>query len=74
MMQADACDHHIYLETNKLEEGADFDNPAHILSYVLAEDVATEFTIFETMHYDALYTILAGGGTWDGGDPFKTGQ
>jgi len=34
----------------------------------------TEFTIFETMHYDALYTILAGGGTWDGGDPFKAGR
>jgi endoglucanase len=32
----------------------------------------TEFTIFETMHYDALYTILAGGGTWDGADPFLT--
>jgi len=34
----------------------------------------TEFTIFETMHYDALYTILAGGGTWDGRDPFSTEQ
>ncbi len=31
----------------------------------------TEFTIFETMHYDALYTILAGGGKWNGKDPFK---
>lgn len=31
----------------------------------------TEFTIFETMHYDALYTVLAGGGKWDGTDPFK---
>ncbi len=30
----------------------------------------TEFTIFETMHYDALYTILAGGGVWNGSDPF----
>ncbi len=30
----------------------------------------TEFTIFETMHYDALYTILAGGGAWNGSDPF----
>ena len=29
-----------------------------------------EFTIFETMHYDALYTVLAGGGKWDGSDPF----
>ncbi len=30
-----------------------------------------EFTIFETMHYDALYTVLAGGGKWDGKDPFR---
>ena len=31
-----------------------------------------EFTIFETMHYDALYTILAGGGKWNGKDPYET--
>lgn len=30
-----------------------------------------EFTIFETMHYDALYTILAGGGKWNGRNPFE---
>ena len=30
-----------------------------------------EFTIFETMHYDALYTILAGGGKWNGNNPFE---
>jgi endoglucanase len=30
-----------------------------------------EFTIFETMHYDALYTVLSGGGKWNGKDPFK---
>ncbi|MGD2034231.1 MAG: hypothetical protein PVF73_04185, partial [Bacteroidales bacterium] len=30
----------------------------------------TEFTIFETMSHDALYTILAGGGKWNGTDPF----
>jgi endoglucanase len=29
-----------------------------------------EFTIFETMHYDALYTIIAGGGKWNGADPY----
>lgn len=29
-----------------------------------------EFTIFETMHYDALYTVLSGAGKWDGNDPF----
>jgi endoglucanase len=29
-----------------------------------------EFTIFETMHYDALYTVLAGGGKWDGRNLF----
>jgi endoglucanase len=32
----------------------------------------TEFTIFETMHYDALYTILAGGGKWSGVNPYET--
>ena len=30
-----------------------------------------EFTIFETMHYDALYTVIAGPGKWDGTDPFS---
>jgi endoglucanase len=29
-----------------------------------------EFTIFETMHYDALYTVLAGAGKWDGKNPY----
>jgi len=31
----------------------------------------TEFTIFETMHFDALYTVLAGGGKWSGDDPWN---
>ncbi len=31
----------------------------------------TEFTIFETMQYDALYTILAGGGKWNNKNPFE---
>lgn len=30
-----------------------------------------EFTIFETMHYDALYTVIAGGGKWDQSDPYR---
>jgi endoglucanase len=30
----------------------------------------TEFTIFETMSHDALYTVLANGGKWNGSDPF----
>ena len=30
-----------------------------------------EFTVFETMHYDVLYTVLSGGGIWDGSDPFE---
>ena len=30
-----------------------------------------EFTIHQTMSHDALYTILSGGGTWNGADPFK---
>jgi hypothetical protein len=29
-----------------------------------------EYAIFATMHYDALYTILAGGGKWDGMNPY----
>jgi len=32
-----------------------------------------EFTIFETMHYDALYTVIAGGRKWDGTNPFNSG-
>ena len=30
-----------------------------------------EFTIFESMAFDGLYTILAGGGKWNKKDPFK---
>jgi hypothetical protein len=30
----------------------------------------TEFTIFETLQHDALYTVLANGGKWNGIDPF----
>ncbi len=30
-----------------------------------------EFTIFETMTHDALYTVLANGGKWNGENPFK---
>jgi hypothetical protein len=30
-----------------------------------------EFAIFTNLHYDALYTILAGGGKWDGTNPFN---
>ncbi|NLO01825.1 MAG: hypothetical protein GX126_05825, partial [Bacteroidales bacterium] len=29
-----------------------------------------EFTIFETLTHDALYTVLANGGKWNGKDPF----
>ena len=29
-----------------------------------------EFTIFETLAHDALYTVLAGGGKWNGSDPY----
>ncbi len=31
----------------------------------------TEFTIFETMQYDALNTVLSGGGKWNGKNPFE---
>jgi len=34
----------------------------------------TEFTIFETMSHDALYTVLSGEGKWDGKDPFLPGE
>lgn len=30
-----------------------------------------EFTIFETMTHDALYTVLSNGGKWNGEDPYK---
>lgn len=30
-----------------------------------------EFTIFETMTHDALYTVLSGGGKWNKADPFN---
>jgi endoglucanase len=30
-----------------------------------------EFTIFETLTHDALYTVLAGGGKWSGEDPYS---
>jgi endoglucanase len=33
----------------------------------------TEFTIFETLAHDALYTVLAQGGKWNGADPFAQG-
>jgi endoglucanase len=33
-----------------------------------------EFTIFETMQFEALYTILAGEGKWDGNDPYESNQ
>jgi endoglucanase len=40
--------------------------------YVDDRDIISfnEFTIFETMHYDALYTVIGGGGKWNGTDPF----
>jgi endoglucanase len=49
---------------NELPKERQFVDDRSIISF-------TEFTIFETMHYDALYTILAGGGKWDGKDPWE---
>ncbi|MBN1950751.1 MAG: glycoside hydrolase family 9 protein [Bacteroidales bacterium] len=40
-----------------------FDDDLRLIYY-------TEFTIFETMSHDALYTVLAGGGKWNGQDPY----
>lgn len=48
---------------NELPKERQFIDDRDIISF-------TEFTIFETMHYDALYTILAGGGKWNGINPF----
>jgi endoglucanase len=50
---------------NELPKERQFVDDRQIISF-------TEFTIFETMHYDALYTVLAGGGKWNGEDPFNS--
>ncbi|MBN2241442.1 MAG: glycoside hydrolase family 9 protein [Acidobacteria bacterium] len=49
---------------NELPKERQFVDDRELISF-------TEFTIFETMHYDALYTVLAGGGKWNGEDPFR---
>ncbi|MBN2636789.1 MAG: glycoside hydrolase family 9 protein [Prolixibacteraceae bacterium] len=49
---------------NNLPKERQFTDDREIISF-------TEFTIFETMHYDALYTILAGGGKWNKKNPFE---
>lgn len=49
---------------NELPKERQFTDDREIISF-------TEFTIFETMHYDALYTILSGGGKWSGKNPFE---
>ena len=56
--------HLIPMKLNELPKERQFVDDRDIISF-------TEFTIFETMHYDALYTILAGGGKWDGKDPWE---
>ena len=50
---------------NELPKERQFVDDRQIISF-------TEFTIFETMHYDALYTVLAGGGKWNGDNPFNS--
>jgi len=50
---------------NELSKERQYINDMAIISF-------NEFTIFETMHYDALYTILAGGGKWNGKNPYET--
>jgi endoglucanase len=55
---------HVIPPVNELPKGRQFVDQMEIISF-------TEFTIFETMHYDALYTILSGGGKWSGKDPFN---
>lgn len=48
---------------NELPKERQFVDSMDIISF-------TEFTIFETMTHDAFYTVLAGGGKWNGKDPF----
>jgi len=48
---------------NELPKERQFVDTMDIISF-------TEFTIFETMTHDALYIVLAGGGKWNGKDPF----
>ena len=50
---------------NRLPKERQFVDDREIISFV-------EFTIFETMHYDALYTVIAGSGKWNGIDPFDS--
>jgi endoglucanase len=53
----------IYPAVNELSGERQFVDDLRMISF-------TEFTIFETMAHDALYTVLAGGGKWNGRDPF----
>ena len=55
---------HVIPAVNDLPKERQFTDDREIISF-------TEFTIFETMQYDALYTILAGGGNWNKKNPFE---
>ena len=55
---------HVIPAVNDLPKERQFTDDREIISF-------TEFTIFETMQYDALYTILAGGGKWNHKNPFE---
>ena len=55
---------HVIPAVNDLPKERQFTDDREIISF-------TEFTIFETMQYDALYTILAGGGKWNSKNPFE---
>ncbi len=55
---------HVIPAVNDLPKERQFTDDREIISF-------TEFTIFETMQYDALYTILAGGGKWNKKNPFE---
>jgi endoglucanase len=48
---------------NELAKERQFVDDLSIISF-------TEFTIFETLTHDALYTVLSQGGKWNGSDPF----
>ncbi|MBN2029876.1 glycoside hydrolase family 9 protein [bacterium] len=54
---------HVIPPINELAKERQFVDDRNIISF-------TEFTIFETLTHDALYTVLAQGGKWNGSDPF----
>jgi len=53
----------VFPEAKELPKERQFVDDMQAINY-------TEFTIFETLSHEALYTVLAEGGKWNGKDPF----